>query len=80
MREAGSVDAPPSLYLPVAQNAMAIWNAFGLAIGIIVLRVYAPDLWDAVEHVALSVLASLGMLADQMQAAVGASTLLPPTF
>ena len=59
---------------------MAILNALGLAVGIIVLRLYAPDVWDALEEVALSLLASLGMLADEMQAAVGASTLLPPTI
>ena len=59
---------------------MAIWNALGLAVVIIVLRMYAPEIWDALETLALSVLASLGMLADHMQAAARAPLLLPPTF
>ena len=58
----------------------ALWEAIGLAVVIVVLRVYAPEIWSSLEHVILSVLSSLGTLADHAQAAVGASTLLPPTF
>ncbi len=59
---------------------MAIWEAIGLAVVIVVLRMYAPEIWSSVEHVALTLLATLGVLADHLQAAAGSSTLLPPAF
>jgi len=59
---------------------MAIWEAIGLAVVIVVLRMYAPEIWSSLEHVVLTVLATLGTLADHMQAAAGTSSLLPPTF
>ena len=59
---------------------MAIWEAIGLGVVIIVLRLYAPEVWNALEHVALSLLATLNTLADHLQAATTASPLLAPTF
>ncbi len=38
---------------------MAIWEAIGLGVVIIVLRLYAPEVWNALEHVALSLPATL---------------------
>ncbi len=51
---------------------MALLQAIGLGVVIIVLRVLVPEIWNALEHLALSFLATAGTLADHLQAAVGA--------
>ncbi len=59
---------------------MGILHAIGLGIGIMVLRSLVPEIWSSLEHVVLSVLATLGTLADHMQAAASTGSFLPPTF
>lgn len=56
---------------------MGILHAIGLALVIIVLRVLVPEMWDALLHLALSLLAVAGTLADGLQAAVGAMNIPP---
>lgn len=67
----------PSLYLSVSLRLMGILQAIGLGLVIIVLRVLVPDIWNALEHTALSLLAVAGTLANHLQAAVGAMTIPP---
>ncbi len=59
---------------------MGILHAIGLGIGIIVLRVLVPEIWNVLEHVILSTLTFAGVLVDQLQATTGAIHFPPSTF
>ncbi len=56
---------------------MALLPAIGLGVAIIVLRVLAPGIWHALEHFTLQLLAFGSGMLDYLQAAVGASSLIP---
>ncbi len=58
---------------------MALLQAFGLGVAIIVLRMLAPEIWNALEHFVLSSLSLASGVIDHLQAGVGAIMLPFPT-
>lgn len=71
------VETSSFLVLIHGANAMGIFQAIGLALVIIVLRVLVPEIWNALEHTALSILTTAGMLVDHLQASIGTLTFPP---
>ncbi len=61
-------------------TAMALLPAIGLGVAIIVLRILAPEIWSALEHLVLSALSLASDLTGHLQAAVGTMTLPPPNL
>lgn len=48
---------------------MALFQAIGLGVAIVVLRVLAPEVWNALQHLTIGLLTFGGELVDHLQAA-----------
>ncbi|MDO8593973.1 MAG: hypothetical protein Q7R93_00460 [bacterium] len=57
---------------------MALFQVIGLGIAIFVLQVLAPEIWNSLQHLTLSVLSVAGNLVNHLQAAVAQSALFLP--
>ena len=59
---------------------MALLRAIGLGVVIVVLRMLAPEIWNALEHFTIGLLTFGNELVGHLQAAAAVITLPPGSF